>query len=363
MSTGGNKSENRLMELDALRGFAALCVLLHHYTSHYIDVYHPATPALFYFPAGYYGVYLFFMISGFVIFMTIEKTSRPLDFIVSRLSRLFPCYWVAVILTFVTVRLFDFTDREVSIKNALVNLTMLQSWFDVPYVDGVYWTLTIELSFYVLMFALLIGKRIKDVEAYGLLWLAFMVLNHTVFSMLHILVPKFILTSELLKYGHIFFAGILFYNLKTKGKTWQRYASLAACLVVHYLLRDNHQYSTQVLAVFFGVFHLLITNRLGWIANRPMIYLGTISYSLYLTHQNIGYIIIRDLYGVNANAWVRFFVPFTVALVLATLITFLVERPAMQWIRQWYIKRKARPIPQPKPAEILDDKELELSPK
>ena len=69
MERSPKNSSNRLIELDALRGIAALCVLIYHYTNHYTFKFHPHNPPLFEFPLGYFGVQLFFMISGFVIFM------------------------------------------------------------------------------------------------------------------------------------------------------------------------------------------------------------------------------------------------------------------------------------------------------
>ena len=100
------RPSDRLQELDVLRGLAALSVLCYHYTTHYKDLFSPSGPVLFNFAWGNCGVQIFFIISGFVILMTLEKTQRPMDFIVSRFSRLYPCYWAAVILTFIAVKLF-----------------------------------------------------------------------------------------------------------------------------------------------------------------------------------------------------------------------------------------------------------------
>lgn len=88
-----NSRPDRLVEVDALRGVAALAVVLFHYTTRFTDLFQPGVPPAVSFPGGHYGVNLFFIISGFVIFMTLEKTARPLDFVVSRFSRLFPAYW------------------------------------------------------------------------------------------------------------------------------------------------------------------------------------------------------------------------------------------------------------------------------
>ena len=73
--------------VDALRGIAALWVVLYHYLTRYDQMFHGVEPSLldhFVFPNGLYAVYLFFMISGFVIFMTLRHCNGAADFITSR---------------------------------------------------------------------------------------------------------------------------------------------------------------------------------------------------------------------------------------------------------------------------------------
>ena len=138
-------SANRLVEIDALRGVAAMAVVLFHYTTRFAELYAPKTLPSLSFPDGHYGVNLFFIISGFVIFMTLEKTSRPMDFVVSRFSRLFPAYWFAILLTFSITHLLGLPGKLVDLSTAFANLIMIHSFFHVPHVDGVYWTLEVEL--------------------------------------------------------------------------------------------------------------------------------------------------------------------------------------------------------------------------
>ena len=88
--------KRRLLELDALRGIAAVGVMLFHYSVIYYKLFPSMTHPLFQFRYGRLSVHLFFIISGFVIFMTLEKTRRPTDFIVSRFSRLFSTYWFSI---------------------------------------------------------------------------------------------------------------------------------------------------------------------------------------------------------------------------------------------------------------------------
>jgi len=329
------KPLDRILELDVLRGLAAFSVVCFHYTTDYTVNYAPATPTLFQFPWGCYGVQLFFMISGFVIFMTLEKTVTLLDFIVSRFSRLYPCYWSAVVLTFLAISFFHLSGREVSFHQALVNMSMLQDWFGVTRVDNVYWTLTVELSFYIVMGVLFKTKLLKHIEILGVLWLIFMVVNIRVLLLtLHFHVPVWIKTTGLLRYGDLFFAGILFYNLKTKGNKWWRHLALLMCLGVQYIFRE--EINPLVVLGFFILFYLFIYGKLSWIINKPTVFLGSISYSLYLIHQNIGFIIINYLYSLHLNAWMIFIIPTFCSILIASFVTFGIERPVMYFIRQKY---------------------------
>src|SRR5579863_10236295 len=86
----GMRDTKRFRELDALRGIAALWVVLYHYLTRYDEIYQGAEPSLlghFVFPNGLYAVHLFFTISGFVIFMTLRHCNGASDFIISRFSR------------------------------------------------------------------------------------------------------------------------------------------------------------------------------------------------------------------------------------------------------------------------------------
>lgn len=147
-------SSARLSELDALRGLAALAVVLYHYTDAYQRLFGHPTPPLFTFKTGELPVYLFFVISGFVIDLTLQRCRTGGDFLVSRFARLFPAYWVAVLFTASIIWLFGLPRYEPSLKTVAINLTMLQEFLRTPHVDFVYWTLERELLFYLIMYAI-----------------------------------------------------------------------------------------------------------------------------------------------------------------------------------------------------------------
>jgi len=71
-----DKTSSRILELDSLRGLAIIAVMLYHYTSRYVRLYgfHNTPPFEFWY--GRLGVEFFFIISGFVIFMTLSKPKQ-----------------------------------------------------------------------------------------------------------------------------------------------------------------------------------------------------------------------------------------------------------------------------------------------
>ena len=290
MNKPRKQTSSRLRELDALRGLAALAVLIFHYTSRYDNLYgHPALVPDFW--LGEYGVQLFFMISGFVIFMSLERVRSPLDFVVARASRLYPVYWAAVALTFAVTALAGLPRLESSWCEALVNLTMLQRLFGVPHVDEVYWTLTGELAFYALMWLALVTRQLKNIVYWGCTWLVLMVTYALVSELFGITLPGAIGNSLLLEHGHLFFAGILFYQLY-KGQA-SRFAPLllGACLAMQFVVGSLA--SGLIVASFFGLFCLLLKGWLNILVVPPLLFLGSISYSHYLLHQNMRQLRVR----------------------------------------------------------------------
>ena len=85
-SAQADTDRGRLVELDALRGIAAVVVVLYHLT-YWNDAAGQAPFSVFW---GHYGVELFFIISGFVIFMTLAQARDLRAFAVSRVARLYP---------------------------------------------------------------------------------------------------------------------------------------------------------------------------------------------------------------------------------------------------------------------------------
>ncbi len=351
-SKGGGRE--RLIELDVLRGLAALVVVLFHYTVRYDELFTYASPPLFRVTQGFYGVEFFFGISGFVIFMTLDRSHKAMDFVVSRFSRLWPAYIAAMILTFALVHLVGLPGREATFGQALVNLSMLQELLGVAHVDGVYWTLQIELFFYagmLLVFALGLLSRIRLLVV---LWLMVPVLYFAARVLLHRELSY--LAGELLivRFSPFFAIGLAAYHLRKSSREPSSSGVYDLLLMVLAVVVAAVCLSPALGVVALcssGVFYAVARGYLGWLARQPFVFLGTISYTLYLVHQNIGYIVIRELLALGVTTNLAITLAVFASIGLAAGLTYAVERPAMKWIRAWY--RSGRDsVPRPSEATI-----------
>lgn len=328
---------SRFQELDALRGLAASWVVCFHYFTRFDQMFGRYDRALigdFQFPDGIYGVYLFFMISGFVIFMTLQHCAGPLDFVVSRFSRLYPAYWASMGVTAAVALLLPLPGQTISLSQILVNATMLQGFFYVESVDGVYWTLVTELSFYIVMFALFVSGLLRRIETVCWIWLGAAMAARVV-APLGLELPYRLGVLLVMSYAQFFVAGIVFYLVRTDRYTPNRICLLLACLGLAIYAEPALPAIASVVA-FFVIFHFCVTGQAKRLTVAPLLWLGGISFPLYLTHQMIGYRAIAAMLAWGLPSPVIIPVTMAGALALATAISLLIERPGMRFIRRRY---------------------------
>jgi peptidoglycan/LPS O-acetylase OafA/YrhL len=331
------KQSNRLLELDAMRGIAAMFVVCFHLGMNYPTESHK----LLHF--GLTGVDLFFIISGFVILLTLEKTSNWKSFVINRFSRLYPVYWFCV--TFTAILMFirgraipEFAKDNLPIEY-LVNLSMFQTWLNIPDLDGSYWTLSVELIFYAFMLIIFCLKQLKHIQLIGAIALIPVIIFRSIgapTSISHVL--------PIANFYPLFYAGILFYKMKFESITIARFVLAIGCFIIQYSLFNTTLRSAAISAEQYGVmlglycctFLLYTNNYLRFIIHPATIFLGNISYSLYLVHQFMcANVIVPGLMRyAHMNFWIAAFgVALPIALIVATLIHKFVEKPAMNLIR------------------------------
>lgn len=146
----------KLEKLEALRGFAALYVVLHHMRLFEYSKLGYLTSQ------GQAAVMLFFVLSGFVIFLSVYKFSSQKSFewkpyMVKRFRRIYPVLIVAMILAYVTSSIRAGSILPPDWTNLIGNLFNLQdhpkhpgNWFKTYYNNGPMWSLSYEWWFYIL---------------------------------------------------------------------------------------------------------------------------------------------------------------------------------------------------------------------
>ncbi|WP_407838744.1 acyltransferase family protein [Streptomyces sp. DSM 116496] len=334
----------RLAALDGLRLIAALMVVFHHYVGYGggatasenawakpVDVVFPTASWL-----GSYtwtGVELFFIISGFVICMSSWGRSLG-DFFTSRVVRLYPAYWFAVLATTTVVTLWPVVVQPLGAKDVLLNLTMLQEAFKVSSVDAVYWTLWVEIRFY-LLFALVVWKGVtyRRVILFCVLWTVACVLVTAGRAPL----ANYILMPE---YSPYFIAGVamyLMYRFKPTLLLWGivaiswlfsvRQVTLYSDGLAASLGRNmDAKPAIALMTLGYLVMLALALGKLSWIRGKWLTVAGATTYPLYLLHEHIGWTGIRLLRH-DLSPWALVAVMTVGMLAAAWLVHRFVERP------------------------------------
>ncbi len=321
-----------------MRGMAAFAVVLFHYTYRYYEIYPQNEKIFFSFQIGAYGVQAFFIVSGFVIFMSLTRTKQPIDFIAHRFIRLYPTYWISMLLTFIVVSIFGLPGREVSFWEMLANLTMVQGQFGIASVDGVYWTLVCELKFYLLIFIIFLFNYEKKIEVLSLVY--FFVLGLISFyGFSDNLIYKLFNAIFLFNYLSFFILGIMFYKVYIHNTNYLTYITLISAMAFG-LLFDTLGGGYLPYMVIYSLFTLFSLHKLDWIATGSLVFLGSISYALYLVHQNIGYIILNFSYSKGINPLYGTLFALILSLVISSFITRLFEKNSMIYLKNLYNHKK-----------------------
>ncbi|MEJ7926808.1 acyltransferase [Sphingobium sp. AN641] len=334
MTASSPAAPGRLTELDALRGIGALCVVIFHYSTRFQEMFPETQHVPFSFPGGNYRVLLFFTISGFAIFFTLDRIRSVADFVVNRFARLYPAYLVAMLLTLAIEYLAQAYTLLIGPVAILANLTMLEGFAFLPEVDGAYWTLTVEIGFYVSMIALWKFAGLKRLEPMLLGWLALRWLYELWPDM-----PERIIMLLVLRYIPFFIIGMLSYRVWAGRRRWRQQLPYAAAAVGTVAFSETVDVAIAA-GVLLATFALLIRGRLRFIAIKPLTWLGGISYSFYLIHQHIGFVVMLRTTQAGYGPWTGFMMAIVVALVLGTLVNRAVERPAGEAILRWWKRRR-----------------------
>lgn len=342
----------RLRALDGLRLIAALMVACYHYGGRGGDITRAwGTSASTVFPTlhtpfayGCLGVQVFFVISGFVICMS--GWGRPLrSFFASRVARLMPAYWVAVLLVTAVFALPVVVYDAVSPSDVLVNLTLLQQPLGVDRVLGVDWTLWAEVRFYAL-FALCVvlpGANRRRVILFCAGW----ILAAAITQGAHQPLLDIVLMPE---YAPFFVGGVGLYLVHRDRRDPYAWGITAVSFLIgqHYAVRSlwnvsdpnafAHRTSYGIIAVVAFGFLAVGAIALGWLdrVNRGWLTVaGALTYPFYLVHEHLGWVVVAALHRrLGVPSYATF--PLTIAamLLLAYALNKLVEERVTPRLRK-----------------------------
>jgi peptidoglycan/LPS O-acetylase OafA/YrhL len=323
--TFGAARVDRLDNIDALRGFAVLAVMLFHYTVQPVDYVrfdHPVWSAYY----GKFGVELFFVISGYCISMTAVRCPDLAKFWACRFSRLYPAYVAAILVTFTVVSIFGLPGLAVSGRQAVGNMLWLNAQHIVPYVDPVYWSLLVELKLYVAFGIVFYAVSRRDRNPV-LWWSLLCLIGGVVWKVDEIVTGwqltryTFSMVTFIFPYSGFFLAGMLGFWWSSCN-IWIRILALATYLIACVCLATTLTEAAILMAIFPVTMIVLSKQRLPIAA--PVVFLGFTSYPLYLIHGCVGLVIIRET-ALIPWEYARILLAIVVVVSIATILSLTIE--------------------------------------
>ncbi|MER9579467.1 acyltransferase [Mesorhizobium sp. M0189] len=323
--------------IDGFRGIAILSVMTYHFllrwkigTGLEMDV--PGWVSL-----GKFGVEVFFVISGLVITMTVLRSANAFEFGVRRLARLYPAFIVASTLIFILIQCAGPIGPTISIADYAANFSMMGRELGFEYVDGVFWSLAVEVKFYALVFLcfLVLGQRFWA----GLL--AISILAWLV-SLVSFRVGTYVLIAP---YLPLFLAGMAVWLGRFEDRVRDAWIVAAVAFPLYLLnarfFETDHapQLAVHLYIILVSATMILLLIFAPTLRMAPLAWVGRISYSLYLIHQAFGITIIRTLKAAGANDFAALGTAVVVCVVLAWFSYRFVEGPGQKAIMSLYRMR------------------------
>jgi len=361
-STSGLESRDtpRIEFLDGLRCVAILAVLLFHYFSRWTLPLHSASLYPYgnvfapFFKFGGYGVTLFFIVSGFVITLTLFKCDSLFDFFYRRFCRLFPAMLLCSVATFLITsfvpgNLFkthpasflpSLTFIDPSIYNKIFSTTIFDS------IDGVYWSLYVEVRFYLLISTIYFLSR-KHFLRNTLAFSAATFLCTIALGILHLnglnQLLEFVAITKTLPW---FIIGIGYYLCFVR-KPASQWLAVVGVGTMQLMVYSKGRVVPTVMAILIPTFFFFaMTNGTvrKILSSRPLPAIGVCSYSLYLLHQNVGVTLIRFFaarFSLATAQSVLLACLVATALILLSYALFqFYEKPANKYLLGVLLKRK-----------------------
>lgn len=371
-------STKHIAGIDLIRLIAAVLVMLFHYgfwAGAY--PYSEATQAshgLIAFPElhawtnfGWIGVQVFFVISGFVIAFSAERATTY-GFFVTRVVRLVPAAFICATISLAVLSWVGFASHRELIAAYLRAILFVPAG---AYIDGSYWTLGIEVSFYTLVFALLAIGRFNWIRGLAIViglvstafWLFYTAVSlqpqSALFQRLLYWQNARIFDLALLHHGCFFALGVLLWAQLVKQANptnvlWCLLFILAGCLQIHSVeLSFRYRYDVEVsgivacllwlgslAAIVLSVKHNDSLHRGPSWWTRSLRSMGLMTYPLYLIHQMVGIVFITVMIAMGVSSYVALFTIIACMLLASWTISTYLEPPLQAATRNVLLKTR-----------------------
>ncbi|WP_299594906.1 acyltransferase [uncultured Microbulbifer sp.] len=359
---------NRLAHLDALRGIAALLVVWQHTSESFVKLPGVAergswlADVAWSVDFGRIGVVCFFLISGFIIPYSFSSGPGAVrTFAIRRFFRLYPVYWASVVLAVLVGSAFAAHSWDTA--TLVANFTMIQKIIGYSHIQGLYWTLQVELIFYLLCGGIFYFGKMRSVPflilATALLLVLFVgaelafrtVLKGSDFPSELQYIPYFL---------SIMFCGAIIREIFLGEHSLHNrliFALAPAAVfgipaMVLFLYSLGFQFTQE--PIRFGVSYLMALGIfiaamfVRWPVPKPLAWLGLISYSIYLFHP-VSMVLIRWAqrqpwagFTESWGLWMYMSVAAAITIVLATVTYYVIERPSIR-LGRYFSLRGATP--------------------
>lgn len=312
---------SRISALDGVRGFSILFVLFFHFNPNSFQF-------LF---GGHLGVDIFFVLSGYFISSILFNPNRSHhNYLKNRFFRLMPAY----VFSLFVIWLLHF-NLLYSYKGFIANLFFLPFfWKKIDYMNFVSWTLAWEWLFYFIAYFVLKLKKFVEFNNF---------FNTTLITLVIITISASIFSQnfEIVRFVGFYLGCLIYvYSLKIRN-TYIQYISFGIILfqifIYGYLLPQIQSwYFKHSFYLFFdfnvSVFLIALLHQETFLKNifqsKPLLFLGKISYSFYLTHALIGIYFSTKLTNIfQLNFYMSCIITVLISIFIAALFFLISERP------------------------------------
>lgn len=315
------------------------------------------------FDLGGFGVGLFFMISGFVIAISIERYGR-LGFLVGRAMRLLPTYAAGYLVTCAVIAVLRDPFDELSVQSVLVGAVPGLGFVlgvKVP-ADGIVWTLIVEIIFYGVCLVVFrsLSRRVLAIALVGAACVA---------GQLLIPMPALIVGSSRGGIAYLLLLACPFLPVMLVGATLSGiragHLSMRTGLLTAAGLTGLHAWllaTSPVVsqAVEYGVSFgaaIVVFTLVWWFGDkvrprRVTTVLADLSYPLYVVHPVLGYATLSVLAARGVPPVLALLVALVIALATAAALHQLVEVPTHRWGRRWARALSPRPAVAGSPSPV-----------